>query len=620
MTKWKLKPVSLFKQMAAATSVVSMCLAPVAQGASVANEKKVINQYLKDTGIATKKMTVGDFWKKVRHTYPAKMRSQMDLWVSHHRNEMMPKVEASSFKDAKGVEQVRLVISQSGGQSITVTFTGDETKPLKINSATLTEEELAQDDLNKLARLLVERDPAIAKMTQKKIPVLSKTPVMSAQEYSKLTARQKAEYLIRLRLAMEAAQKVFKAKYGAQALQDLNRKYEWVYQVFFGEEAQAAGLEGKPCIIAGYLSIYGKNSCGGAEAGRKRLESDMELSGANCAPKEVSCNPMVYGYRNDGNTYCVASSQVKFATENCNKQSPLRTGSPQETAENKKRIIESFLKRKGFDKQLKLAEDPNETDPNKKIKMSRENLTDSDLQMISSYLGELQNYINTAIHECNSGELKQIREKVLKKDATRGVSDQTSACNEIETRAFDLQSFAANPLPAEEIKTPPPVVPVQVGGEDNCGIDKPGSEKNEAGSCTCKAGTKEEGGQCLVIAAGGTGDLPPAQEKPKPVKEKKDDDSSWGIGGWLAALGIGALVGWGLYNLFKSDSKSKKPVYVPPAPVPGATITPTVTPTTTPSTCISPSVWNGVICLAPAAPTTEGGTTQDSGVRAGGAR
>lgn len=607
---WKLKPNSIIKSVAVCASVFTLCSAPVAQGAAASNQKKLINQYLKETGLTTKKMTVGEFYRMVRHVYPHKLQMQMDQWVELNRHEMMPGVEASTFKGADGKEQVRLTLTHAG-QTANLTFTGDEETPLKVNGVSFSRKELMNyNSFNKIAGKMAKLDPSVAKAlkTGAQSP-LGKNFVLTFKEYSLLTPRQKAEYFVRMRAAADAAQKVYTVYYGPQAMHEIKTKYEWAYHFLFGEEAEAAGLTGKPCIVAGYLSIYGENgSCGGNKQGAVDLRNKMEMNSASCSGGAVSCNPMVYGFTQSGAPHCVSRSEVKYATRACNTKSPLRRTDAKSEGEDKKRIIESYLKKvKGQDINLVLNEEG---------KISQEQYN-----QIASYLTDLQGFINSAVAECGQAPLKNIQ-KVRE--------DQVSACNEIKTRAFSLQSFVVAPQP------PPP--PGPIGGGNDCDVQKPNSVPGPDGKgCVCPEGTEEgkagEDGSrpaCVVIEAGGEGDLPGAKE----TVAAEDSCGFWCRNkNWIIPVGIGVLAlgaFWWLFNRDKDKSKSKSPVYVPPATPaePSPTTTATTTPVVDPppaAPCPAPNQWVGNVCVPvvvvpPPAAESEGGTATDTSIRAGGVR
>ena len=68
--RWSLQPLRYLKSAACVASVFTMCFAPLAQGKAVQTNREKINQFMKSSGLS-KGVTVGDYWKLVRHAYPA---------------------------------------------------------------------------------------------------------------------------------------------------------------------------------------------------------------------------------------------------------------------------------------------------------------------------------------------------------------------------------------------------------------------------------------------------------------------------------------------------------------------------------------------------------------------
>lgn len=599
--KWNLKPVSMLKQLAAGVSVVTMCISPLAEGAAAASQKKLINQYLKETGLTTRKMTVGEYWRMVRHVYPPKLQLQMDEWVRLNRLEVMPNIEATSFKDADGKEQVRLTLTKDG-QSATLTFTGDEDKPLKVNGVSFSRKELLNyNSFNDLAAKMAKQDATVGKALKTgKLKPVSKVSVLTWNEYKKLTVRQRAEYMVRMRAAMEAAAKVLEVRQKYSANEPEN-KYEFVLQTLFGDYAFAGRLTGQNCIIAGYISKYGKDdSCGSERKGgplNADLRGQMEARRGSCSGNQVACNPLVYGFKNDGGSFCVPQSNVKYATDYCNKQSPVAT--PQD----KKRIIESYLKHaQGQNVDLKLNEEGKIPEDQKKD--------------VDPFLSELRDMLNEANQKCETAPLKDIKQ---------AREEQDDACRKLQTRMIALETFAVNPQPpAPPAELPEP--PTQTCNDETPGAVPTGSGDKQ--SCTCPEGQKKgEGGICLIVETGNNGDLPGGKE-PK----KEDSCGFWCKNkNWIIPVGIGALALGLFWWLTKKDSKAKNtdPVYVPPAPVPEPTATtspttpivepPPVAPCPAPNTVVN-GVCTPPVITPPPVPTTEGGTTPDVSGRAGGVR
>lgn len=608
---WKFKPVSLLKSFATGLSVVTMCIAPVAQGAAKATDnKKRINQYLKETGLTTKKMTVGEYWRMVRHVYPSKLQKQMDQWVALNHKEMMPSIEATSFKDANGKEQVRLTLTKDG-QSGTLTFTGDEDTPLKVNGVPFSKNELSKyNNFSNVAAKYINSDKATKKnMSTGQLPALGKDFALTYQEYKRLTLNQKAEYHIRLRRAMDSAQKVYEYMYGVTAANELNSAYEWVFQAIIGSEAQAqkkkknlrskVELAGSSCIVAGYVSVYGENgSCGGDKAGKIDLTRQMSVTHASCSGGGVGCNPIVYGFK-DGNTICVPKKEVRFATSYCNKQSPLDLA-------DKKRIVESWIKKEtGKDIDLKINGEGKIPDEQRRQKE------------VEAYFAALQTYVNKANFVCdNDPNLQKIREKYPNVN-----EDQGSACIEIKDRAFSLQGFITTPEPA-------PTNPDQF---KTCPDKKPGSQPGKKpDECICPEGMEDKGTECVAIIPIVTGGEIPGGKEPVIAE---DSCGFWCRNkNWIIPVGIIGVGAGLLWWLLSKDSKAKTqdPVYVPPAPVPdpGTNTQPVTPPPVDPPPPAPPACPDGHtnvngICIPPVVVeppvSNEGGSKQDGDIPKGGA-
>ncbi len=554
---------------ASCLSAITLALSPLVEASAKAEQQsQIVNQYLKETGLTTKKLTVGQYWRSVRHGYPDDMRKLVDRWVAINHELMMPTFEANSFKDASGQEQVRVTMSDSG-QSISMTYTSDEAFPFKVNAVSFSKKEINEHNLNKMMERLVKEDSSIKKyMDKTESAIMPRNTVMGLADFNSLTVYQKAEYLIRLRKTMRAAQNVIEKVGGHQALEDLNKKYQWVQNFFFGDEAgavvkkttkAAAGPSipevGQECVVAGYISVYGENkSCGGNTSGRQNLQNQMQVYSASCSSSgAVPCNPLVYGFKSGSEAFCVPPAQVKYATENCNSQSPIAT------PEDKKRLIESFLNRKGKNIDLKF---------NAEGKISKEQY-----EQIKGYLGDLNGLIGQARGLC--GDPSQSPpiaadakfQKVLDKR-----EDQKSACTALLTRAFDLSTFLPAPEPAAvPIEPPPPVTCSEKPGS----VPTPGPRG--AMSCECPMGTndtsiEDEGS----LPAGGC--VPAVvQEYHKKKKKKAEDDCDFFCknGGLLAAGGIAVGAGLLIYFMTRNNNKPPTaPTLYPPYGPPQTTCTP----------------------------------------------
>ena len=604
---------NFLKMMMSFLAVFSMTVMPLAEAeAKKQDQKERINQYLKETGLSTGKMTVAEYWRMIRHTQPENMRQAMDLWVSNHRNEMMPQFDAVSFIDADGNEQTRLT-AKIEGRTHNFTIMGGPDPKLKIDNVTFTKNEAG--DFKKMSDRLVKEDKSLAKTSNKGKTVDFSNVVMTLDEVNKLTVRQQAEYLYRLRLALQLSAKVMERTYGVQAVNEMYRKLDVVTRYLFGETADAKmDLTGKTCVVAGYISIYGgkSQSCGGVGEGDQNLKQQMGQYGQSCgAAAPIPCNPLVYGFSDSGSAFCVPKAQVKYATANCNDQSPMH----KDNAAEKARIIESYMKVVSG-KNIKLH-------PNDKGEIPVE-----ERAQIAGYLGDLNKLIDQSVELCTkSDEMGKIQVQR---------PDQKSACDNLMIRAFDLKTFAAAPEPPIELPPPMPKPP-----KDDCNAMKPGSKyAADHKSCRCPEGTEEkmvggeDGGEGQVSCAPVIipVDPPPRhreREKPQqndcPVFQFVCDHPFLTIGG-LAA--IGGLIWW----LWPRDPKCTSPmvpagdtcIYPPVYQPPAGPLPPT-------SVCTSPAVLVGGVCQIPTIPNpppvvvpptapSEGGTGTPSTGTSGGVR
>jgi hypothetical protein len=153
---------NFLKMMMSYLAVFSMTVLPLAQAeAKAQDQKERINEYLKETGLSAGKMTVAEYWRMIRHTQPDNMRQAMDLWVSNHRNEMMPQFDAVSFKDADGNQQTRLTAKIEGRTHNFIIMGGPEPK-LKIDNVVFTQKEVG--NFQKMSDRLVKEDKSLEKI------------------------------------------------------------------------------------------------------------------------------------------------------------------------------------------------------------------------------------------------------------------------------------------------------------------------------------------------------------------------------------------------------------------------------------------------------------------------
>lgn len=585
MKKWIRDSISLAKVAATSVAVFTMVSTPLAQGAQAKAtakaaakaatktaaaskaraetynynvSKKSAQEILKLTGLGGKKrISVGEFYSKVRPYYPKTLRKDLDLWAQLNRNELMPEVQLTTYKDAAGKEQVRLLIN-AGKQSITASFNPDsEGRFLKINNVSLTKDDMMFHD--QFVSKIYHGDKGIKASLPKWTPNAryKKSIALSYAEFSRLTPRQRAEYMVRVRYLTESAQRVMESYYGPQALNEFNREFyvRWI----LGQEAEAAGKSNKrkpqvgdQCIVSGYVAVYNeKLSCGGPGKGAVALKEQMEkYGGGRCSNGTISCNPLVYGYNSDGSAICVKNSgrqgPLHTATSKyCPEKSPLRKGNIKEESEDKKRIIESYLKVRHGRDDINLVFD------------DQGRVSEEQYNKVKDYLTELNTYIQDATRMCEVVPMSEIRQER---------DEQDSACIALRTRTMDLQAYPTTPVP-------PPVAPPR-----DCHAELPNSIP-EGDQCVCPDGTRlgeiDEGNgprQACVpvtnVGAGEDGKKCDAGKKPD-GKGDCEDEKKWGLG-WLIGglVAIGAIFAiWKIFDKDKKDSDKQEPYDpCPPAP------------------------------------------------------
>ncbi|HRO67206.1 MAG TPA: hypothetical protein PL182_06560 [Pseudobdellovibrionaceae bacterium] len=506
---------------AAALSCVTMLMTPLAQGAQANTARKEeFKRFLKMAGFDNPKnaLTVGEFHRKFRLWYPEPMRNQLDNWVSRHRHEKMPKVDSSIIKDADGNEQLRLFFTKDG-QSFTLT-TGEGYA--QIGSVKMT----AADYYNpqKFVEKLSTKDNYVKNLVKKHKPDKERVSIaLTKKEFASFTKKQRAQYLLHLSyLARKAAFVLTPIAEPARKTSSLtNPAFEVIARWVMGEPAfcEVVPKIGDSCIVAGWVSTYGENkSCGGVESGRAQWNQQIKDTFSSAFPKASACssgfpcNPLVYGFQSNGQSFCVSQTEVKYATKTCNERSPL---SGQDDSANARRIVESWLAAQGDQTALEFNE--------------KGELRADQYERIAGQLDALNAFIGQAEAACDSAEGQKLQEKR---------EDQRSACEEIRKRRLALQKFI--------------VAPAEEGG--HCTATCPGSTwSGESQACICDDGNPPR--------TGADGKLTCGDELLGPVEKEKKKTNWWPwiIGGALVAGVASCLLWW-----CKSKDKVTTPPVTPP--------------------------------------------------------
>lgn len=604
----------------ASIAMMTMILSPVAQGAAAKKSfKDNVNIYLKQTGLTTKKMTVGQFWKMVRHVYPVDMQTKLDQWVKNNENMPMPKITASNFKDGDGKNYVRLVLNQAK-ESHTLTFSDNELKALSLDNVVFSEKELlARKDIFEKAN---------AQLGTKQNLIKNEKRSLTTREIARLPLKKQIEYFLKLREASEAAEKVLAkadTRNGA-FLENTNGKlfagqFENLLKTLIGEEAFAnSWADGNSCIAAGWVATYSKGSCARPEQGRQSLmsaidglpfEGNVKSQAQSCVTGGgLPCNPILFGFSAGTAIHCVAKANVKYATRECNSKFPLKTNA------DKEKIIQSIVTAKNGQSLCKVEAD-GRTVP-------RNCMND-----LGSYVSDLKSHYYNAAEFCTvQGQASTVSSSSWVTKANLK-SDQVDACDNLKDRFFDLL------VKLDEI--PPPVVGEGIlpgPSEANCAKENKNYDP-ETESCVCPAGQQDpkDPNVCLATkdddAAGAI--VPKEPQGPN----WWDRNKNWAVPVGIGVIGLGIF--WWLMDKDKKNNNSNN--YVPPAPPPfppasicespkvlvnGVCSTPVVLPPSNP--CPSPNQMVGGVCVPPvivgppSVPTSEGGTTTGTDGSAGGVR
>jgi hypothetical protein len=347
------------------TSVFTMVMFPVTQGQAAQNETTKISKAQVQSAIAqlglNKSMTLGDFYKKNKDLYPARLQSQLESFIKDNADYVMPTFDVTSVKNSAG-QDIPTVRLSKDAELVNIQIYGDSEKYVKFNNTNLTEIDIInfKDMFLKLnngdanLRKQLERSESTTANKFKGFSAVTK------EVWSGMSARDKAEYILNMRQLWSDAQKVL-------ILNDkkLNRKtsqFEYFWNQIF-QESEAApikkivAIKPKPpaaavsvvradsgttveansenCLVAGYVSSYAKGSCGVSalqdayKDEKGAVNPVISKAQAQCGSGQIACNPFVYGLPS-GKAICLTVKDPKFqiathANGPCDMASPLGT-------------------------------------------------------------------------------------------------------------------------------------------------------------------------------------------------------------------------------------------------------------------------------------------------------
>lgn len=306
------------------------------------------------------------------------------------------------------------------------------------------------------------------------------------------------------------------------------------------------GEEGGPsCIVAGYAREWKSDgTCpwnGGDAKGSKAFYEKFPTSKTCLDPSPsgyqgkpdggtgwIACNPLLYGFRDDGRPHCINTSIKTGTTENFNfathGNGPCEARSPLSTADDKMKFIQNILKKAGID-------DETQKKLKKRTKNGAEELYTDDQALYDKIFNELQSplnkYIDSAKKICqgvgpeNNGKYNSYTYNKINMPP-KGVPGpkqdkafQDQACDGLMKRVIDvknlLKTSADSPAIAGACKGWMPikgVVEKEVNGKKEC-------------ACINPKATAYPNAQICIIADGNTQPkaetAPVAKEAEEPV-------------------------------------------------------------------------------------------------------
>ncbi len=338
-------------------SVFTMVMLPVAHGEAAQKDHAEISKAQVQNAITqlglNKSMTLGEFYKKNKDLYPQRIQAQLEKFIKNNSDYVMPLFELTTVKSSDGQETPTLRISKDG-ELVNIQVYGQADKYLKFNNTNLTQVDIV--NFNDMFLKLTNNDANLRKQVVKSEAPSTKFngyPQVSKEIWSKMSTKDKAEYLLNMRWLWSDAQKVLILQ--DKKNQKTTSQFEYFWNAIFNKsEAQSAGVKpagkrvrqdvkkdsgttaeasSENCLVAGYVSSYTNGSCG-VKALQDSYKDDsgvvnpaVSKAQAQCQPGQIACNPFVYGMPG-GNAICVSTSSPKFqiathADGPCDTASPL---------------------------------------------------------------------------------------------------------------------------------------------------------------------------------------------------------------------------------------------------------------------------------------------------------
>ncbi len=331
-------------------ALFTMVMAPVAQGAQVENFSKVQMQNVLDQMGLNKQITIGEFYNKNKHLFPARIQKEIEPMMMNNKNQMMPQVEIVMAKGSDGRDVPNMRFTQ-GNELLNVQWFGEENKYVKFQNTNLTEVDLA--NFNDVFTRVTNGDERIRKqftpeVSQKDVGTY---PSITNETWKAMSQKNRMAYVMNMRLLWNDARKVLiendklKNKGRKTSALDVNLEKLDNFFAMIGQ-VEAAGrqvkdkvpsssipkgtaptvkanagssafVSGANCIVAGYVSKYSANKCGIENMKDSYKDSSgaidplVDSANKSCGGSQIACNPYVYGTPG-GKAICVSTSDPSF--------------------------------------------------------------------------------------------------------------------------------------------------------------------------------------------------------------------------------------------------------------------------------------------------------------------
>ncbi len=327
----------------------TMVFSPLAMGKEAeALSKSQLQQSLTTLGM-DKKTTLGEVWENSKVYVPGHDFKSIEKLVNQNRNAEFPAITVDTSKSTDGTEVPVLNFTHSG-KTFSIQIYGEKNKWAKINGVAVPASDFTRIE-NLFARLeasdakvsreaTVYRDNQEAKDSSAQykndFSRFNGFPRITPQMWKSFTKKQRAGYIVKMRMMWLSARKVLEAGSGftdGAALQvPAHDKQSWLNLILPLAEATPPAAAARQafansCVVAGYVGSYEQvkkedgtmhTICSIDKAlstyGEKPELAFVKKANEECVETRstlVACNPIIYGSPG-GVTLCVDRTSRSF--------------------------------------------------------------------------------------------------------------------------------------------------------------------------------------------------------------------------------------------------------------------------------------------------------------------